>query len=246
MDEAKCRFVAKAMAGRFSHSAKGKDELRIVAAFAVGLLMVNAGAKPLRSRRESQREETLVSSVILAAGNGASILEEYFYIVLARSSSTPEEVLMQFETTWEEVQSARHFRELLKESAKDARLAEKPGRPTKITQADWPELLQRSTTLLPLCIALLRLQRSARKRSVSALLEFLTLDHPTEVSFLMQHLPKVEAVMTDLNLLAFDLRPQYAMQQALTARREIVAVSMDDGNPKKIGEFSAASPLDRK
>jgi hypothetical protein len=250
MDKAKCRFVARTMAKRFDHFPKGTDELRIVFAFALGLMMVNAGAKPLRVRGKNQDEETLVSSVILAADNGASILEEYFYMVLTRSSSTPEDLLLRFDATWDEIRSVRRFRGLLKESVKDERLTERPGRPTKITQNDWQELLRQSSALLPLCIELLRFRRTARKRSVSELLTFLKLDYPNEVPFLMGHLPKVEAVMKDHNLLAniktartrankladifagfaFDLRPQYAMQQALTARRNSIANDKSEEN----------------
>lgn len=99
--------------------------------------------------------------------------------------------------------------------------------------------MQKSTTILPLCTAIVKIQKTARKRDLEAQLEFLRLGHPNEVEFLMEHLPKVEAVMADGALLkqvktaktraakladifaglAFGLSPQYAMQQAMAARR---------------------------
>lgn len=116
--------------------------------------------------------------------------------------------------------------------------SERAGRPSKITEADLRRLAKLSQQLLPLCIAFVRLQLSDKKRGGRQYLDFLELDFPEQVTFLKQHQERLESVLKDNELLAhiktpikqaekladifagfaFEMSPQYAMQQAQAAR----------------------------
>lgn len=232
-------LAAKNMADRLTDGRKRPYDLSIHSAIALGLMMVNVGAQTMIPVGKKGEAETRVESLVFGPLDTHAIIEEYFYSIIIRSALTPDEVSSRFASTLEILVAPRNLSRLLTEALGALRRREGRGRPTKITRDNWPELVESASNLLPTCTALLRLQRTAKKRPISDHLEFLRLDHPNEIEYLTRHISKVEAVTSDSALLghiktartrakkladifagfAFALKPLYAMQQASAARR---------------------------
>jgi hypothetical protein len=247
MQEGRSRFVAKAMAELLKPSvtspSNSVSELSIVEVLGLGFLIVTAGAKCLDRDSRAKAASPPYLSIAFNSSDDSTILEDYFHSIIVASQSDPDELLMGFEKMCAEVRTKQKLRALLRDAQKALRSTDRPGRPSKITQDDWPELVRSSQQFLPFCKALAKLQQSARSRSLEDQLDFLRLDHPESVLFLSEHLDKVKSVVADLALLrqfktaktrstkladifagfAFDVSPQYAIQQALIARRSVRA-----------------------
>jgi hypothetical protein len=249
MQEERARLAAKAMAELLKPSVTSHSqinsacELSIVQVLAFGFLMVTAAAKRLNPNSRARAAESPFLSIAFNPTADTTILEDYFHSIILESQSDPDELLIGFEEMYKEVKTKKRLRELLRDAQKALRSTDRPGRPSKITQGDWPELLRSSRQFLPFCTALARLQQSARSRPLEDHLDFLRLDHPESVEFLSGHVKKMKSVLSDVALLgqfktaktrstkladifagfAFGVSPQYAMQQALIARRSVRA-----------------------
>lgn len=242
MRDEKCRAVAKAMADLLRPavpSGKTAGELSLIQVFGLGFLMVIAGGENLNPTPRTKTVESPFTSIAFNFDANPEILEDYFCSIVSASQSDPDNLLRTFEATCNEVRSKAQLRLLLRDAVRSIPSAEKAGRPSKITQDDWPEFMRLSQQLLPICAALTAVLRSAKKRSLKDHLDFLRLDYPEQVSFLTEHLAKAQHVFNDKSLLAtfktdttraqkladifagfkFGVSPQYAMQQALAARR---------------------------
>lgn len=243
MRDEKCRAVAKAMADLLRPSAssgKKARELSLIQVFGLGFLMVVAGGgESLNPAPREKTVEPLFLSIAFDFDANPAILEDYFCSIVSASQSDPEDLLRRFEATCNEVRSKAQLRLLLRNAVKSIPSAERAGRPSKMTHDDWPEFMRLSQQLVPLCAALTTVHRSAKKRGLKDHLDYLRLDYPEQVSFLTEHLPKAQQVLNDKALLAifktdktraqkladifagfkFGVSPQYAMQQALAARR---------------------------
>lgn len=81
MDEAKCRSTAKTMAGLLiplKSVDKFPSELPIAFAFALGLLIVNAGAETIKEVIEGETKKTVVPQIAFDSTRPGSILEDFF------------------------------------------------------------------------------------------------------------------------------------------------------------------------
>jgi hypothetical protein len=242
MQEERSRAVAKAMADLLMSIApiKGDNigELSLAHALGLGFLMVIAGAKPQNPTSKVEARGHLVPS-LAASPKDTAILEMYFRSIILKSEAAPDELLSEFESMCERLRDQKRLNVLLRKAVKSSKPTERMGRPAKISQSNWLKFVQLSQQLLPLCIALGRLQRTSKKRTLKEQLDFLEPDYPQQVKFLMKHTEQVKSVLTDNALLvryktpktraeklsdifagfAFGVSPRYAMQQALAAKR---------------------------
>lgn len=115
----------------------------------------------------------------------------------------------------------------------------KLGRKANVQQRDYPEIAKMGERLAPVCELVVREQARKTKRTVPQILDFLAIDYPEEVSFLLKHLPRFEAVLKNKNLAKratktesrarimadamagadFNLRPRTSLERARTGRR---------------------------
>jgi hypothetical protein len=162
--------------------------------------MVTAGAQRHNPDPLAKATNPPYFSISFNTSAGSAILEDYFHSIIAASESDPDELLTAFKKVVAEVRTKQGLRGLLRVAQKDSSL-DRPGRPSKLTQDDWPELLRLSGQLLPFCKTLAKSKQSARSRPLEDHLDFLRLNHPESVAFLIENLDKMKSVLSDGALL---------------------------------------------
>ncbi|WP_263367953.1 hypothetical protein [Edaphobacter bradus] len=244
MNEAEVRRTAKALAALQlqmfpAHLMDGfRGELSLLDLAALGLTMVTSASELLTPDRLSFKVTPTMASVILQARGNPAILEDYFYEVIAESGISAEQMVEASRAIRAQLEEPGIVRGLMKEAVKTLLPAQKAGRPAKLDRSDWPVLLETSERLRPLCLALTRLERYAKSRSLEDNLRYLKPDFPEAVEFLWRYLDQAKVLLSDRTFLSrvkspkarnvrladalaglqFKLTAKYATQQAARAR----------------------------
>jgi len=205
----------------------------------LGLSLVVSAAEYLTPDRLAFSVNPALISVLYQAQSDRSVLESYFERLLTASGDDPDVVIEGMRDAKKALQNPGTLRQLQKDALAAVLPPARQGRPAKLSQADWPDLLRNSERLLPLSEALLKLRTISKGRPAREMLAFLRPDFTTEIDSLSEYLAEIEKILGDDKLLSasktmetrsrklaeslaglkFNVTPLYAITQANQARR---------------------------
>lgn len=153
---------------------------------AMGAAILAGGKFYLSEDRKAFRVDPTALAIAYYRGNDPDKLADCIEIYMSNNPVDADEMRRRLQETQTILGTPKQLRAIILKFNDEVAPPGKPGRPTKITRNDWPKFLERSQFLLPLCRALLSLQRIAPNRTTEENLRHLASDYPEQVEYLLR------------------------------------------------------------
>jgi hypothetical protein len=180
----------------------------------LGANILLAGKVFLSADRKTFRVDPALLAIPYYAGSDLDGLADCLEIYLSNNPLDADELLRSLPEMQTGLGSPKQLRAMILKVNDEVAPPGKPGRPTKITRNDWPKFLERSKSLLPLCSALLSIQRIAPNRSTEDNLLYLAPDYPEQVAYLL-HFPNRLSESSGLEVAATLAKTSNTQEQRL-------------------------------
>ena len=151
----------------------------------IGATILVAGKIFLSADRQTLRVDPTLLAIPYYAGSDLEGLADCIEIYMSKDDGIDaDKLLRSLQEMQTDLGARKQLRDIILKLNDEVAPPGKPGRPTKITRNDWSKFLEKSASLLPLCRALLSIQRIAPHWTTEENLRHLTPDYPEQVAYL--------------------------------------------------------------